>query len=59
MYFAQHCFFLQLPRVLVGIQNVAATSKKTKDLGMHKGNTGSQKGLTAMPSVQTVRKALR
>ena len=59
MYFAQHYFFLQLPRMLVGIQNAAATSEKTKNLGLRKGNTGSQKGLTAMPSMQTVRKALR
>ena len=26
----------------VGIQNAAATSKKRKDPGLHKGNTGSQ-----------------
>ena len=26
----------------VGIQNAAATSEKTKDPGLHKGNTGSQ-----------------
>jgi len=42
LYFAQHCFFLPLPHVPVGIQNTAATSKKTKDPGLHKGNTGSQ-----------------
>ena len=41
-YLAQHCFFLPLPHVLVGIQNAAATSEKTKDPGLHKGNTGSQ-----------------
>ena len=28
VYFAQHCFFIPLPHVLVGIQNAAATSKK-------------------------------
>ena len=28
--------------MLVGIQNAAATSEKTKDPGLHKGNTGSQ-----------------
>ena len=38
-YLVQHCFFLPLPHVPVGIQNVAATSKKTKDPGLHKGNT--------------------
>ena len=27
-YLAQHCFFLTLPHVLVGIQNAAATSKQ-------------------------------
>jgi len=42
MYFAQHCFFLPLPHVLVEIQNAAATSEKTKDPSLHKGNTGSQ-----------------
>ena len=31
-----------LPHMLVGIENAAATSKKTKDPGLHKGNTGSQ-----------------
>jgi len=41
-YLAQHCFFLLLPHMLVGIQNAAAASKKTKDPGLHKGNTGSQ-----------------
>ena len=45
VYFAQHCFFLPLPHVLVGIHNAAATSEKTKDPGLHKGNTGSQTGL--------------
>ena len=40
VYFAQHCFFL--PHMPVGIQNAAATSEKTKDPGLHKGNTGSQ-----------------
>ena len=28
--------------MLVRIQNAAATSEKTKDRGLHKGNTGSQ-----------------
>jgi len=28
--------------MLVGIQNAAATSEKTKDPGLLKGNTGSQ-----------------
>ena len=42
VYFAQHCFFLPLPHMPVGIQNAAATSEKTKDPGLHKGNTGSQ-----------------
>jgi len=33
VYFAQHCFFLPLPHMLVGIQNAAATSiKKHKTL---------------------------
>ena len=41
-YLAQHCFFLPLPHVPVGIQNAAATNEKTKDPGLHKGNTGSQ-----------------
>ena len=41
-YLAQHCFFLPLPHVPVGIQNASATSKKTKDPSLHKGNTGSQ-----------------
>ena len=41
-YLAQRCFFLPLPHVPVGIHNVAATSEKTKDPGLHKGNTGSQ-----------------
>jgi len=42
-YLAQHCFFLPLPQMLVGIQNASATSKKqTKDPGLHKGNTGWQ-----------------
>ena len=41
-YLRQHCFFLLLPQVLVRIQNAAAASKKTKDPGLHKGNTGSQ-----------------
>ena len=47
--------------MLVGIQNAAASSKKqTKDLGLHKGNTGSQtkvysqKGLTAMTACVSV-----
>ena len=41
-YLAQHSFFLPLPQVLVGIQNASATTKKTKDPGLHEGNTGSQ-----------------
>ena len=57
VYFAQHCFFLPLPHTPVGIQNAAATSKKTKDpptcireMQVHKLWTKvySQKGLTAM-----------
>ena len=28
--------------MMVGIQNAAATSEKTKDPSLHKGNTGSQ-----------------
>jgi len=56
VYFAQHCIFLPLPHVLVRIQNAAATSGKTKDPSLYKGNTVhklwtkvySQKGLTAM-----------
>ena len=39
VYIAQHCFFLPLPHVPVGIRNAA---KKTKDPGLHKGNAGSQ-----------------
>ena len=42
VYFAQHCFFIPLPHVPVGIQNAAATSEKTKDPDLYKGNTGSQ-----------------
>ena len=42
VYFTQHCFFLPLPYVPVGIQNAAAISKNTKDPSLHKGNTGSQ-----------------
>ena len=41
-YLAQHCFFLPLPHVPVGIQNAAGTNEKTKDPSLHKGNTGSQ-----------------
>ena len=41
-YLAQHCFFLLLPHVPVGIQHATAASKKTKDPGLHKGNTGTQ-----------------
>jgi len=41
-YLAQHCFFLPLPDMLVGIQNVAATSEKTEDPSLHKGKTGLQ-----------------
>ena len=57
VYFAQHCFFLPLPHMLVGIQNAAATSiKKHKTLAwireiqVHKLWTKvySQKELTAM-----------
>jgi len=29
-YLAQHCFFLLLPHVLVGIKNATAASKKNK-----------------------------
>ena len=55
-YLAQHCFFLLLPQVPVGIQNAAAASKRTKTLActreiqVHKLWTKvySQKGLTAM-----------
>ena len=55
-YLAQHCFFLLLPHVSVGIQTAAAASEKTKDRGLHKGNTVyklwtkvySQKEWTAM-----------
>ena len=56
VYFAQHCFFIPLPHVLVGIQNAAATSKKTKnpacvrEIQVRKLRTKvySQKWLTAM-----------
>ena len=41
-YLAWHCFFLLLPHVPVGIQNAAAASEKTKDPGLHTGNTGPQ-----------------
>ena len=41
-YLAQQCFFLPLPRMPIGIQNIAGTSEKTKDPSLHKGNTGSQ-----------------
>jgi len=41
-YLAQHCFFLPLPQVLIGIQNAAGTREKTNDPSLHKGNTGSQ-----------------
>ena len=41
-YSAQQCFFLPLPHVPAGIQNASAISEKTKDPGLHKGNTGSQ-----------------
>ena len=41
-YLAQHCFFLQLPHLPIGIQNAAGTSEKTKDPSLHKGNTGSR-----------------
>ena len=40
-YLAQHCFFLPLPHMPVGIQNATTTSEKTKDPDLHKGNTGS------------------
>ena len=53
--FSQHCSFLPLLHVLVGIQSAAATSQKTKDPGLHKGNASSQtldkglrEGLAAM-----------
>ena len=36
-YLAQHCFFLPLPHMPVEIRNVTATSKKTKDPGLHEG----------------------
>jgi len=39
---AQHCFFLLLPHMLVGVQNAAAASEKTKEPGLQKGNTGAQ-----------------
>ena len=40
---AQHCFFLPLPHVPIGIQNAAGTSgKNPKDPSLHTGNTGSQ-----------------
>ena len=42
VYLAQHCFFLPLPHVPVRIQNAAAIGNKTKEPGLHKGNTGSQ-----------------
>ena len=59
VYFAQHCFFLPLPQVLVGIQNAAATSGKKRrekilacirEIQVHKLWTKvySQNGLTAM-----------
>jgi len=38
-YLAQRCFFHHMP---VGNQNAAATSEKTKDPSLHKGNTGSK-----------------
>ena len=57
-YLAQHCFFLPPPHVPVGIQNVAATSKKQtkktlaciREIQVHKLWTKvySQNGLTAM-----------
>ena len=40
VYFTQRCFFLPLPHVPVGIQHAIAASEKTKDPGLHKGNTG-------------------
>jgi len=40
--FTQHCFFLPLAHVPVGIQNASATSEKTKDPGLRKGNTGTR-----------------
>ena len=58
-YSAQQCFFFPLPHVQVGIQTASATSEKTKDPSLHKGNTGShtkvytQKGLTAMEGVDS------
>ena len=55
-YLAQHCFFLPLPHMLVGIQNATATSKKQKtpacirEIQVHKLWTKvySKKGLTTM-----------
>ena len=42
-YLAQHCFFLPLPHMPVGIQNAAATSEKQKTLAcIRKIYTGSQ-----------------
>ena len=61
-YLAQHCFFLLLLQVLVGITNATATSKKIKiktpagirEIQVHKLWTKvySQKGLTAMGITQ-------
>ena len=42
-YLSQHCFFLPLPHVPIGIQNAAGTSEKQQQKNsLHKGNTGSQ-----------------
>ena len=59
-YLAQHCFFLPLPHVPIGIQNAAGTSEKTKDpacireIQVHRLWTKvySQQGLTAMRDSQ-------
>ena len=57
VYFSQHCYFLPLPHVPVGIQNAAATGEKIqktpaciREIQVHKLWTKvySQKGLTAM-----------
>ena len=49
VYFAQHCFFLPLTHLPVGIENAAATSKKTKDPSLHKGNRFTNSGLRFSP----------
>ena len=42
VYFAQHCFFLSQPHMPFGIQNAAATSKKTKAPGPRFTNSGQR-----------------